>query len=506
MRFTSLVVELVRARPRLVLWVVVVAVALLWFSLPVVFYAAPPGDVGSVLAYGRDYAVGTSYGPPLAFWMANIAFSLAGGHIVGVYLLSQLCFVLTFWTLFQLARAIVSSQQAVLAVLLTVTIVAFSYPGIAFGPSVAACPLWALTLLHSWRVMGEGRRTAWFALSFNIGLLLLTTPYAIVLLLLLVGFAVATSRGRQALRSTDSLFAALVVVVLVTPYLMWVIRVGAPVPLSLPALADAGERLIGWGELLGGALLNLSGIALLVLFNLRYFYRKPGQAPVIYRPPVDPFARSFVYFFAVAPVLSLTLIAAIFGADRTFDDQGVALLMTGLAVIVVAGERVYLHHETTLRTVWLVVVLAPAVGLVLAVLIQPWTGTEELKTSLPANAIGRFFDKAFETRVSRPLPAVTGDPELAELIGFAAPSRPRVVRDQSGQPDPANADDFAKTGGVVVWRAADTAGVPPGDIKTRFPNLVVEVPQIFDRRVNGRLPPLRIGWAIVRPQDASRVK
>src|SRR5437868_15082225 len=126
MRFTSLVVELIRARPRLVVWIVVLAQAGLWLILPVLLYGSPPGDLATVLAFGREYQVGTWLGPPLAFWLADIAFRAAGNHMFGVYLLAQLCAVIMFWSFYQLARAIVGSQQAVLAVLLSMTIVAFS--------------------------------------------------------------------------------------------------------------------------------------------------------------------------------------------------------------------------------------------------------------------------------------------------------------------------------------------------------------------------------------------
>src|SRR6266704_1271904 len=165
MRFTSLVIELIRARPRLVVWLVVLLQAALWLFLPLLLYRSPPGDVATVLAYGREYQVGTELGPPL-----------------------------TFWTLYLLARAIVGGQQAVLAVLLTMTVTAFGSPGVEFGPLVLARPLWALLLLHSWQIMGQGRRNAWVALSIEGRLLLLAIPGPVRLLMLVTGFALATER------------------------------------------------------------------------------------------------------------------------------------------------------------------------------------------------------------------------------------------------------------------------------------------------------------------------
>src|SRR5258707_3582810 len=255
MRFTSLIVELIRARPRLVVWLVVLFQAALWLILPLLLYRAPRGALATVLAFGGEYQVGTDLGPPLAFWLADIAFRAAGNHVFGVYLLAQLCTIATFLTFYQLARAIVGGQQAVLAVLLTMTVVVFSSPGVEFGPLVLARPLWALLLLHSWRLMGQNRRSAWFAWSIEAGLLLLTTPAAIGMLLLVVGFAVAPPRGRRTLMSLDPLYSLLVIVVLALPYLISLLRSDILALPPLPAIDRLGGRALHWGGLVGGLLL-----------------------------------------------------------------------------------------------------------------------------------------------------------------------------------------------------------------------------------------------------------
>src|SRR5450432_3607147 len=252
MRFTSLIIELIRARPRLVVWLVVLLQAALWLLLPLLLYRSPPDDLATVLAFGREYQVGTDLGPPLAPWLADIAFRAAGNHIIGVYLLAQLCAVAMFWTLYLLARAIVGGQHAVLAVLLTMTVAVFSSPGVEFGPLVLARPLWALLLLHSWQLIGQNRRNAWFAWSIEAGLLLMTSAAAPGLLLMVIGFAVATGRGRRMLMSFDPLFALLVIVVLVLPYLIWLIRADALALPSWPAIADLSARAMRWAALLGG--------------------------------------------------------------------------------------------------------------------------------------------------------------------------------------------------------------------------------------------------------------
>ena len=500
MRFTSLVVELIRARPRLVVWLVVLLQAALWLILPTLLYRSPPGDIATVLAFGREYQVGTWFGPPLAFWLADIAYRAVGNHVFGVYLLAQLCAVVTFWTFYQIARAIVGGQQAVIAVLLSMTVVAFSSPGVEFGPLVLARPLWALLLLHSWQLIGQNRRSAWFAWSIEAGLLLLTTSAALGLLLLIAGFAVATVRGRRTLTSLDPLYALLVIGVLVLPYLIWVVRADVLAMPPWPGIDDLSGRALHWGGLLGGLLLATAGIVLLAVLNSGWFVRNAEEAPIIYRPAVDPLARQFVYTFAIGPALFGSLIAGVFNLDRVTGGAGVALLMSGLAVIVATGDLVYLRRQRLLRTVWAAALVAPAFVAIAATLFLPWTTSAEVPTSLPARAIAHFFGDSFERRTNQRLRAVAGDPQLASFVALDA-GRPHLLLDATPERTPwLSVAKFNETGGVVVWRALDTSGTPPPDIAARFPGLVPEVPRAFEWMVNGRQPLLRVGWAIVRPK------
>src|SRR6202453_1373408 len=500
MRCTSLIIELIRARPRLVVWLVVLLQAALWLILPLLLYGSPPDGLATVLAYGREYQVGTDLGPPLAFWLADIAFRAAGSHMFGVYLLAQLCSVATFWTLFLLARAVVGGQQAVLAVLLTMTVVAFSSPGVEFGPLVLARPLWALLLLHSWQIIGQNRRNAWFAWSIEAGLLLLTTPAAIGLLILVAGFALATARGRRVLTSFDPLYALLVIVVLALPYIVWLIRADTLALPHWPAVADLAARALHWAGLLGGLLFALSGIVVLVAFNSGWFGRNPEEAPIIFRPPVDPLARDYVYFFAIGPALAGSLISGLFDLDRVVGGAGIALLMSGLAAIVATGDLVHLRRPRVLRTIWAAAIVAPALAVIATTLLLPWTGSGEVATSLPATAIAHFFDDSFARRTNQRLRAVSGDAELATLISLDA-GRPHLFLAATPARTPwLNSAKFNETGGVVVWRASDTAGTPPPDIAQRFPGLVPEVPRAFEWLGKGRQPLLEIGWAIVPPK------
>ena len=118
-------------------------------------------------------------------------------------------------------------------------------------------------------------RNAWFAWSIEVGLLLLTTSAAIRPVALVAGFALATARGRRTLMSFDPLFALLVIVVLVLPYLVWLIRAGGLALPHWPAICRLGGRArIGP---LGGLLLAISGILVAGGAQLRLAQSQSGR-------------------------------------------------------------------------------------------------------------------------------------------------------------------------------------------------------------------------------------
>jgi hypothetical protein len=114
--------------------------------------------------------------------------------------------------------------------------------------------------------------------------------------------------------------------------------------------------------------------------------------------------------------------------------------------------------------------------------------------------MGRFFAENYERRTGRPLSIVTGDTHTAALVALIAPSRPSLYSIGTPELTPwVTRQDIEAKGAVVVWPTATTAGLPPPPIAHGLPGLVPEVPRAFERRFQGRLPLIRIGWSMIRP-------
>ena len=78
MHYVSLIIEFLRGRPRVVFWFVALSQAALWTFIPALFYSAPPGGAPLLLAIGHEFVLGSYLGPPLAFWLGEVAFRIAG--------------------------------------------------------------------------------------------------------------------------------------------------------------------------------------------------------------------------------------------------------------------------------------------------------------------------------------------------------------------------------------------------------------------------------------------
>jgi len=505
MFYVPLYVEMLRSRPWLVFWPAVLLQAAVWIAVPVLFYSAPPEGLAQLLAIGHEFRFEAGVGPPLAYWLAEIAYRSAG--MFGVYALSQICVVVTYWCVFALGRAVVGPTHAAMAVLLMVGISLFTVPSPDFGPPILAAALWALVLLHYWRAM-HGERRSWYALGVAAALLLLSSDAALLLLGALVAFTAILTRGRAVLDAIEAWVVAVALVPFLLLHLIWLAGLlpaasGLALVPMLARLRDAalaGANTMLWLRLLAALILAHAGLAILLVLAAGWPRVRAIPSPPLSRAPVESFAATYVKIFALVPGLLATIFAVLFGRALPIGGAAPLVVLSGLALVIAAGDSIALYHQRILGFAWAGLLVVPAVFVPILIVLLPWTAGMDLRIAQPAAAMGRFFADSFERRTGEPLAIVTGDPRLAALVALAAPSRPSLFFDADPARSPwVTADDIRKKGAVVLWLTADTTPTPPAAIKAYFPDLVAEVPRAFDRPVQGRMPILWIGWGVIRP-------
>ena len=325
MFYVPLYIEGLRSRPALVFWLATLAQAAVWILVPLLFYAAPPGELARLLAIGHEFPLDGAFGPPLAYWLAEIAFRAAG--LFGVYALSQICVIATYWCVFALGRAIVGATHAAMAVLLMVGISIFTVPTPDFGPPILAMALWAATLLFYWRAVGQKRREYWYALSVSAALLLITSDAALILLGALILFTAMTKPGRAAADTFEAWIAAAVLIGMSCVHFLLLARAGLdPTPTleRLRSAASAGANTAAWLRLLAGLIVAHAGLAVLLVLASAWPRTRDGAPPAIARSPAAPFAVTFVKVFALWPALLATIIAVLAADPATDRRRGAA--------------------------------------------------------------------------------------------------------------------------------------------------------------------------------------
>ncbi len=242
------------------------------------------------------------------------------------------------------------------------------------------------------------------------------------------------------------------------------------------------------------------GLGLLVALASGWPRKTRERAPEIERNPVESFARRFVYFFALTPAVCAITIAFASGRLGPLDRIAPLVVLSGLAVVLAAGDQILIYRERLVSSAWVGLLLAPPLLVVLGLFVLPWTVSSDLKIAQPANVEGGFFAENFQRRTGKPLAYVTGDERIAPLVALASPSRPHVYFAWAPQRSPwVTSATFRDQGGVMVWPAADTNGAPPATLKTLFPGMVAEVPRSFPRSVQGFLPLIKVDWSVLRP-------
>ena len=257
------------------------------------------------------------------------------------------------------------------------------------------------------------------------------------------------------------------------------------------------------------SIIVIAHLGLVLLTVLASGWRAPRneRAPEIDRDPVSRSARDFVGFFALAPALAVVGLLAVFGSADLSANAAPLILLSGLFIVVLAGDRIRIYRERVVSFSWLGLLLAPPLLAVMALLFLPWIVASDLRAAQPAASMGRFFADSFQRRTGRPLAIVGGDEQLASLVAQAAPSRPSLYLDRAPERSPwIDAEAIRQNGAILVWRASESDADPPASLKTQFPGLSPELPRAFPRPVQGRLPLIRVGWAIVRPQATPTVQ
>jgi len=511
----TVLTEALRARPGAFLILALATHAALWTVARFIADPTPPSEVLIGLALGREAQFGYLAGPPLAFWLLDLAYGFGGAFFVA-NLLPTLSVALAGWFVFAFARKFLAERHGAIATLLMVGVHPVAFPVGAFDADILQMPLVAASVLVWWSALHEGSRRARFGLAglvlllvysgvqgllvvFTLGLLTLADPRARAAL---KGLLLITQDWRAAVAGRDALIAVIAVLLLAAPRFIWLVWNGFA---GLVPGAESGiERgaLTGAEDVMLQSLVGHMGLLVLIVVASSIFAPDLDSAPTFLRPPVERFARRSVIVIAIVPPLLALALGFAAGVRQPITAAAPLFLYSGVLVMMFAPDLVRVHRQRTVALAALALLVLPPALDAASSLVAPWVAARGRSANWPAQAAGRYFTDVFRNRTSRRLEYVIGDARTASAVAFGSRDRPHVFIDGDPKRSPwIDQARLKKSGAIVVWTVTGLNPLPPQLLASRLPALSPEALLPLNWVRTGRLDPLRLGWALIPPQN-----
>ena len=476
----------------------------------------PPLDVVEWLSWGRQWQLGYHKHPPLAAWIADIAYRLTPGSFLGVYLTGYLSVGFAIFCVWRLARRVLPLRAALAATMCLDGLVFLGSAGAEFNNQVLLMAFWALAVERFHAAVTAGRPRDWILTGVALGLALLCKYSALTLLIPLAAWWLWHNRLR---RWHGPAIALLTTTVVFLPHLVWMVVQDFPTLRYAAARAEPGQ---------GVFTSHLSGVSFLFNMSLRL-----SPALVILLPMLQLRARKLdadgrlsrsLILAAFAGPIVLHLIPALLTGVQLRDLWGAPLLTFAPLLLV-------LHVKTSdtgrawrrSRLIGFAVLSAWLVHTAYNNLYSSAVRSRPLRVHFPGQQLADEVTSRYRERHGLPPAVIAGDWWLAGNVCCHAAHRPalygsreptpfgRLLREPDARrclaPEPIAApwtgdDDLNARGGVLVWDAGACGEDMPPWLHARFPRAQSQRAMQLPFH-GGSDKKLLVGWAIIAPASST---
>ena len=467
-----------------------------WTVLPTLLYRNLPLDLIEALVYGREWQLGYDKLPPLPWWLVEIAYRTID-HDSAYYLLAQIAVLAALVAVWAMARPLVGSLNALVAVLIIDGLHYLNYTAAKFNHDVVQLPFWALAGLSLQRALRRGAIKDWLLLGIAIGLSLWAKYFVLVLAIPILVFLIADSEARKAWATPGPYVAFAAGLVVMAPHLVWLVQHN-----FLP-FAYAEHRAVPphglfdhlWHPL--QFVLSQFYFVLLSLFiaaPLFYPGKTASEPPA--RMGADGFDRRIVTWLVFGPMVTVLALSAISGRGTVALWGYPIWLFLGVWLVLIARRT--LNDMRLFRIVlsWILVFAGFAIAFTVNYTVLPGYDHRYRAEIFPGKEMARELSERYRAITGQPIVYVIGKMWDGGLVEHYGPSHPRVLID--GEPARApwiELADLKARGALVVWIAGDPTVMPP-QLRMITADASVQPPlQVHYLRGDSTHT---IGWAILK--------
>ena len=434
--------------------------ALSWTVVPALVHTAPPLDVAESALWGREWVIGTYKHPGMPAWVFEISRLFNGGHIGWpAYLAGQLFNLATLVLTFFLARDLAGARVATAAVFALFGIEYLSWRSIEFNHTLAQMPFWVGAAWCAWRAVDRSTLGWWIGLGAMAAAGLYGKLSNAMLLIVIAGWILSTSRGRASLKSVGPYAGAATFALLCVPLVHWLIASGFA-PLTYAEARGREQSLLAM--LLFPANAALQAAPIVMTLALAGFFARDTQAQPASAARA-PAADRFLWVMALAPP-ALSVALALIGRSG-LRASWLAPALPLMAVLLVSRWPHRLDNALLdrLRKIAVAIALVVPLGYGVVISQQRSVGAQPLlRMNWPQAEIARVLSAAWAQETGRPLRIVTGRAWPAGLVALNHPDRPSILTEGELAFSPwITPERLAREGTLVVWADMSNADLTP---------------------------------------------
>lgn len=515
----------------LLFWSVVGFFALLWILLPTLLQPGYRPDVVELQLAGKEWVLSTRKHPMLPAWLLESLNILTGRSFAAPFIASQLCMVLTLWSVWTFARQVLSERLALIGTFAMLPYWFFTIESVKYNQNTTLIAFWSLAVLCVFQAIQTDRMFYWCVSGLAIGLAFHSKYSAVFLVIAILCFLAVFSRKHDHWKHIGPYLTALIAFLVFLPHLFWLYLDG----FSTFSYMRSGNRPIdGWTAhvvyplrffLCEAGYLILPTLILLPNILLPGGRKRIGDVVENGLRKID--ARNFLLFCMAIPLCLHLLLSALTGISLNGEY--------GAAFWPYFGVLVFLSFPTTdnrknffrstVRLVFVQTFLIAAL-IVQSVFTPYWTGRPH-RFHFPMRELGAACDEIWYSRLltrteseGATCPYITGDWVCAGNAAITMKDRPTVlfywsnINDVNTKPTGpwATDADLNAHGGIILWSLPDqfeqnVIGKPaisqtPNWVHKRFPDAkILPEPIVLPYNTGADIPPLKIGVAIVSPVE-----
>ncbi|MDR1491878.1 MAG: glycosyltransferase family 39 protein [Planctomycetaceae bacterium] len=490
--------------------------ATFWTFAPALFLPNYQIDTMEMMVIGQNWTLSTFKHPAFQGWIVEILSLIFHRAEFAPYLASQIACVLTVFTVWNFAKKILSPKFALLAALTLLSYSYFHYDSTIYNNRTFMRLFWIAAVFFLYLALEKNKKRYWILTGCALGLGMYCKFTTVVLIVTILIFMFVEPQAKKFWKTSGPYLSVGICFLLAFPLLIWIIQhhfqqlnyTLHSIGKEKPALSDRflSPFLFLFKQIPLVAVLLIPTFPA-ISFRWKWDFAKCGA---------DLTGR-FLTFFIFAPLL-LQMIVAFFCAGNMRTALGCHLWLffpTFLLYTLKIPAENEKKFSRSMKFVFGVIFLFAALTILAAQLSPVFTGKDS-RYHFPGKELAQSVQTIWSERYATPLPFVRGEDWLTESACVYIHPSPKVYSVIWSKEE-----DFRKRGGVLLWLIGEPGKIPRHSIRNcfgnrdfyysletgrpeewlkQFPNAEILPPLELALKTLVKVPPVKIGIAIVPPE------